>query len=115
MVPSQDAQEYPRLFRFMSMYLCDGIEQTVKPQYCSFHGVLTPQYFLKTMQVYSAVELTEEVGAYRLAVNFSSSEQSTKCLYWNSEAEDVEAALEALDNVDSVLVERVGGGTADDK
>ena len=65
--------------------------------------------------MFSAVKLTEEVGAYRLAVNFSSSEQSTKCLYWDSEAEDVEAALEALDNVDSVLVERDGGGTADDK
>lgn len=65
--------------------------------------------------MYSAVELTEEVGGYRLAVNFSSSVQSTKCLYWDSEAEDVEAALEALGNVDSVLVKRDGGGTENDK
>lgn len=66
-------------------------------------------------QVFSAVELTEEVGAYRLAVNFSSSEDSTKCLYWDSTAEEVEIALELLDNVDSVHVERDGSGGEDDE
>lgn len=65
--------------------------------------------------MYSEVQLTEEVGAYRLAVNFSSTEQSTRCLYWDSAAEDVEAALELLENVDSVHVERAGSGTEDDR
>lgn len=65
--------------------------------------------------MFSAVELTEEVGAYRIAVNFSSSEQSTSCLYWDSTAEEVEAALELLGNVDSVHVERDGSGTEEDK
>lgn len=66
-------------------------------------------------QVFSEVELTEGVGAYRLAVNFSSIEQSTKCLYWDSSAEDVETALELLGNVDSVHVERDGSGTEEDR
>lgn len=66
-------------------------------------------------QVFSEVELTEGVGAYRLAVNFSSVEQSTKCLYWDSSAEDVETALELLGNVDSVHVERDGSGTEGDR
>lgn len=65
-------------------------------------------------QVFSDVELTEDVGAYRLTVNFSSSEMSTKCLHWDSTALEVETALESLNNVDSVEVERVGsGGEAD--
>ncbi|CAM9513752.1 unnamed protein product, partial [Sphacelaria rigidula] len=64
--------------------------------------------------VFSDVELTKDVGAYRLSVNFSSSEMSTKCLYWDSTALEVETALESLNNVDSVEVERVGsGGEAD--
>lgn len=61
------------------------------------------------------MELTEEVGAYRLSVNFSSSQLSTKCLYWDATADDVETALELLENVDSVHVGRDGSGTEDDK
>lgn len=59
--------------------------------------------------------MTEEVGAYRLAVNFSASEHSTRCLYWDSTAEEVEAALETLGNVDSVHVEREGSGAEEDE
>lgn len=67
------------------------------------------------MKVFSDVELTEGVGAYRLSLNFSSSDISTKCLYWDSTALEVETALESLSNVDSVEVERVGSGTKEDK
>lgn len=65
--------------------------------------------------MFSEVELTEEVGSYRLAVNFSSSVLSTRCLYWDSSAEEIEAALELLANIDSVQVERSGDGTEDDQ
>lgn len=71
-------------------------------------------FLYTTRQVFSAVELTAGVGAYRLSVNFSSSVLSTRCLYWDSSAEEVETALELLSNVDSVEVERAGSGTAED-
>lgn len=64
------------------------------------------------------MELTKEVGAYRLAVTFSSSSSTpveTVCLYWDSTAEQVEIALEALTNVDSVHVERYGSGGEEDR
>lgn len=61
------------------------------------------------------MELTAEVGAYRLSLNFSSSQQSTTCLYWDATAEDVETALEDLGNADSFHVERYGGGSEDDE
>ena len=55
------------------------------------------------------------MGAYRLAVSFSSSVLSTKCLYWDATAEEVETAIELLDNVDSVEVVREGSGAEVDK
>lgn len=66
-------------------------------------------------QVSSDVELTKEVGAYKILVDFSSAQLPTGCLYWDSTAEEVEEALELLLNVDSVHVERYGSGTEDDK
>lgn len=69
----------------------------------------------QSAQVFSEVELTEGVGSYRLAVNFSSSVLSTKCLYWDATADEIETALELLRNVDSVRVEKEGSGTETDK
>ena len=63
----------------------------------------------------SDVELTREVGAYKIKVDFSSSQLLTGCLYWDSTADEVETALELLGNVDSVHVERHGSGTEDDE
>lgn len=63
----------------------------------------------------SDVELTEEVGAYALEVTFSGFTLKTTCLYWDATAEEVEAALELLANVDSVYVERHGSGSEEDK
>lgn len=66
-------------------------------------------------QVSADVELTKEVGSYTLAVYFSDDTLATTCLYWDATAEQVEAALEALANVDSVHVERYGSGSEQDK
>lgn len=68
------------------------------------------------LQVSSVVELTKEVGAYTLEVAFSSfPAANTTCIYWDATAEQVETALEALANVDSVHVERYGSGSEEDK
>lgn len=67
------------------------------------------------LQVSSDVELTKEVGAYKLAVTFSSDTLETSCLYWDATAGQVETALESLANVDSVHVERYGIGSEDDR
>lgn len=61
------------------------------------------------------MELTKEVGAYTLEVTFSASTLATTCLYWDATAQEVETALEALANVDSVHVERYGSGSVDDR
>lgn len=63
----------------------------------------------------SVVELTKEVGAYKLKVTFSSDTLETACLYWDATAEEVEVALEDLTNVDSVHVERYGSGSEEDR
>lgn len=76
---------------------------------------LIPMKFLNHPQVSSDVELTKEVGAYKIVVDFSSDQLPTGCLYWDSTAAEIEEALELLDNVDSVHVERYGSGTEDDK
>lgn len=61
------------------------------------------------------MELTKEVGSYTLAVTFNGGPLPTTCLYWDATAEQVEAALEVLTNVDSVHVERYGSGSEEDK
>lgn len=66
-------------------------------------------------QVSSVVELTKEVGAYKLSVTVGGIPVETACIYWDATAEEVETALEALTNVDSVHVERYGSGGEEDR
>ncbi|KAL7554975.1 hypothetical protein ACHAWF_018557 [Thalassiosira exigua] len=53
-------------------------------------------------------------GEFQLSVTHFGQELTTECIPWDSTAEQVKSALENLDNVDQVRVERTGGGMLSD-
>lgn len=49
-------------------------------------------------------------GEYQLSVTHFGQQLTTECIPWDSTAEDMKIALEELDNVDSVRIDRTGDG-----
>ena len=53
-------------------------------------------------------------GEFQLSVNYFGQQLTTECIPWDGTAEQVKLALESLDNVDSVRVDRTGDGVLSD-
>ena len=53
-------------------------------------------------------------GSYQLGVDYLGGVQTTDCIDWDASAQDIKAALESLDNVDSVRVDFVESEADDD-
>jgi hypothetical protein len=52
-------------------------------------------------------------GQYQLTLDYAGAVVTTDCIEWNATAEELEAHIEALANVDSVFIERYGSGSAE--
>lgn len=61
---------------------------------------------IQTVQVQATSKISQ--GQYKLKLEHANVVKETSCLDWDATAEDVEKALEALSNVDSVRVDRSG-------
>ena len=86
-----------------------GSDITWKRKYLSGVGTGTE---IQRVKVAAGSPLTSGTGSYHLNFSFGGSQHATGCIPWSATAQDVEAALELLPNIDSVLVERYGSGEA---
>ncbi len=60
---------------------------------------------LQTVTIVASVPIA--LGSFKVSLQFAGGLQATTCINWDASALDVELALEALDNVDSVFVQKL--------
>jgi hypothetical protein len=70
---------------------------------------------IQKLVVKAGSPLTLGTGAYHLNFSFGGGNFATRCIEWSATASQLEEALEELENIDSVLVERssIGGDNND--
>jgi hypothetical protein len=80
-----------------------GPSESWKPKYLSGVGTGTEN---QRLTVAAGSALTLGTGGYHLNFSFGGGKFATRCIEWSATAAELEEAVEELENVDSVLVER---------
>jgi len=93
-----------------------GADYSVKAETADGWNAVGSNTAIFELVVSADVELTEGTGAYRLDVTtVQGGFQTTKCIDWNADADDMEEAFADLANVDSVIVSREGSASEADE